>query len=75
MLEVLEVSNDGINWNVVDERLECHILLDEIFDVKPNVGRFCRIHHKGQFWGYKSNICPGFNQIEFFGRFKISINE
>lgn len=72
---VLEISNDGENFEEIDEHSNCEdlnqLLVTKTFSVKKNhFSRFVRFRHIGEFWSYKLQYFPGFNRIEFFGFLK-----
>lgn len=73
---VMEVSDDGANWEIVDEHTDYEGLngsnLIKTFDVKPsNFSRYCRFRHTGDYWGY-SSVYLVIKSIEFFGKLQFS---
>ena len=66
----IEISNDGNNWDVIDEHSNCSDLNRpsgiKIFNVKTsNFARYCRFHHEGEYWGMDKSMME-FCSIEFF---------
>lgn len=71
---VFEVSNDGKNWTIVDQRSNNSDLNGEsiikTYDVKEKkFSRYCRIRHSGEYWGIES-YCIHLGRVEFYGRLK-----
>lgn len=69
---VIETSNDGEHWEVIDDRKNCSTLngnyLVGTFDVKPNCfSRYIRLRQTGELWG---NGNMWFHYIEFYGLLK-----
>lgn len=72
---VLEISDDGQNWTVIDEHVNSKDLekpsVKRSYKVDSNrFVRFCRIRHNGDFVAYGSDKAMQVSQIEFFGRIK-----
>ena len=72
---VIEISNDQVNWEKIDEHLNCEdlnkSLITKTFQVNQNhFSRYCRLHHIGETSNYDSIRCPGFRCIEFYGKLK-----
>lgn len=70
----IEISNDGNNWEMIDEHSDYADLngpnIIKMFSVKPNhFARYCRFHHQGNYWGIDKSMLE-INAIEFFGRIK-----
>lgn len=70
---VIEVSNDGTNWSVIDERNNCPDLngpnKTKNYSVQPNqFSRYCRFRHTGEIWSGQIEL----NAIEFYGSLKFS---
>lgn len=72
---VFEVSNDGIDWKIIDQHINCLDLQTpnalRSFKVQKNgFSRFCRIRHNGEFIDYHIGNVMIINRVEFYGKLK-----
>lgn len=73
----LEISNDGVNWDIIDEISNCEKLnnpdtIQLFFNVKKKYfARYCRFNHADNCWMDTSNYLLRFKGIDFFGNAKI----
>ena len=75
---VIEVSNDGKNWEIIDDRNNDSQLNkpDAVanFEINQNDGfyRFIQLRQTGKNWG--NSLCIMIRSLEFFGKIKM-LNE
>ena len=73
----LEISNDGINWDIIDEINNCQKLnkpdtTQLFFNVERKYfARYCRFNHADDCWMDTSSNFLTFKAIDFFGDVKI----
>lgn len=74
---VLEISDDGNKWEIIDKRMNCLDLNQGQFKVKlfkvekSRFARFCRFRHCGEFDNYLQSNAMQISGVEFYGKLKI----